>query len=72
MSHPLLRIYSLDPNLSRAERAKKSRESALAAAKEAMNDVDEEMPVIKLGDASIAAPFTSKISHVSSGQLFFA
>ncbi|KAJ3008938.1 hypothetical protein HKX48_008260 [Thoreauomyces humboldtii] len=38
----------------------------LSAAMEAMDDMEGEIPKIKFGDASVAAPFTSKIGSVMS------
>lgn len=32
-------------------------------------DEDQEVPQIKLGDASCAAPFTSKLANVSASKL---
>ncbi|TPX56048.1 hypothetical protein PhCBS80983_g04821 [Powellomyces hirtus] len=41
-------------------------QESLSAAMEAMDDVEGDVPKIKFGDASVAAPFTSKISSVMS------
>jgi cation-transporting ATPase 13A1 len=34
---------------------------------ELMGEMEDDVPVIKFGDASVAAPFTSKVSSVTSG-----
>ncbi|KAI8818388.1 uncharacterized protein EV422DRAFT_538413 [Fimicolochytrium jonesii] len=41
-------------------------QDTLSAAMEAMDDQEGDVPKIKFGDASVAAPFTSKISSVMS------
>jgi cation-transporting ATPase 13A1 len=38
-------------------------------AEQLIGDMDDDVPTIKLGDASVAAPFTSKLSTVMSSRL---
>jgi hypothetical protein len=35
-----------------------------------LQDLDDEVPVLKFGDASVAAAFTSKLRHVKSGMFY--
>lgn len=60
------------------ERAMTPRERAIARHREqsqalidkALKDIEEEhVQIVKLGDASIAAPFTSKTSSINCGML---
>ncbi|KAJ3085284.1 hypothetical protein HK102_000140 [Quaeritorhiza haematococci] len=56
--------------LSKAEQRKQQAAEAQAKMQERltqmMGDMNEEVPTIKFGDASVAAPFTSKISTINS------
>lgn len=56
--------------LSARERAlAKHREQSQAYLDKALKDIeDEQVQIVKLGDASIAAPFTSKTSSINCGK----
>lgn len=57
--------------LSARERAlARHREQSQALLNKALKDIeDEQVQIVKLGDASIAAPFTSKTSSINCGML---
>lgn len=59
------------PALSARERAiARHREQSQALLNKAMKDMEEDqVQIVKLGDASIAAPFTSKTSSINCGML---
>lgn len=59
------------PPLSARERAiARHREQSQALLNKALKDIeDEQVQIVKLGDASIAAPFTSKTSSINCGKL---
>jgi manganese-transporting P-type ATPase len=63
-------ITDADRNLTPRERAIRQQRQKLQESQERMQKVlkemdDESMKVVKLGDASIAAPFTSKLSSIN-------
>lgn len=58
------------PALTARERAiARHREQSQALLNKAMKDMEEDqVQIVKLGDASIAAPFTSKTSSINCGK----
>lgn len=58
------------PPMTARERAiARHRETSQALLQKAMKDIDEvQVQIVKLGDASIAAPFTSKLSSINCGK----
>lgn len=59
------------PPLSARERAiARHRDQSQALLNKALKDIEEDqVQIVKLGDASIAAPFTSKTSSINCGEL---
>lgn len=56
--------------LSARERAIARHRETSQALQKAMKDMDDaQVQIVKLGDASIAAPFTSKLSSINCGEL---
>lgn len=57
------------PPLTARERAVARHRDASQALQKAMKDIEEDqVQIVKLGDASIAAPFTSKQSSITCGK----
>ncbi|CAF5184224.1 unnamed protein product, partial [Rotaria magnacalcarata] len=60
------------PVLTSAESAKRDREQTKKRLEELYKQMDEtEQTIVRLGDASIAAPFTSRTSTIQCGMLSF-
>lgn len=60
------------PPMTARERAiARHREQSQALLNKALKDMeDDQVQIVKLGDASIAAPFTSKTSSINCGNFF--
>lgn len=60
------------PGLTARERAiARHRDTSQALLNKALKDIeDDQVQIVKLGDASIAAPFTSKSSSINCGKYF--
>ncbi|KAI9596892.1 hypothetical protein BDF19DRAFT_471043 [Syncephalis fuscata] len=60
---PIAHLY---PNATQPQQQHSNNKTTSQMAEQLMGDLDDDVPTIKLGDASVAAPFTSKLSTVMS------
>lgn len=59
------------PMNARERAIARHREQSQVLMSKALKDIeDEQVQIVKLGDASIAAPFTSKTSSINCGKFF--
>ncbi|KAL7749695.1 putative cation-transporting ATPase 1 [Sorochytrium milnesiophthora] len=59
-------LQNMTPQQRRQLAAQQKQEEMAAKLMNTLGDMEEEVPTLKLGDASIAAPFTSKLSSLTS------